>query len=161
MADLGLSAGAAALAVDRGGQRLLFGGSFSGSVTFAGHSFVSGGPTDPLVGALDASTGKVLWADQILGSQDNDAANAVCVDASGYLYVAGRYFGGAPPRLAEPGGARRGFVAKYRLDGGREWVKVLATGEAQAIVCDAPRGILLAVDSPNNLADGGVIRVAP
>jgi outer membrane protein assembly factor BamB len=149
------------MTLDLSGGRLIVAGGLTDSVTLGGKTFVGVGGTDVLVASLDATTGSVLWADQPLATNDNDSATAACVAANGYIYVAGRYVGNDPPRFGEPGAGNHIFVAKYGLDGKREWIQLVGNGEAQSIYCDYPRGILVGVTPLNTGTRGGLIRLVP
>ena len=48
-----------------------------------------GGSTDGVVFALNASTGAVNWAKAFGGGATTDAGQAICLDASGHVYISG------------------------------------------------------------------------
>ena len=113
----------------------------SGDVVLAGYTF--GGVQAEGYGSADAfvarysSAGELLWTAQ-LGSGDYDSAEAVAVDDSGAVYVAGQ-IGGS---IAGPGVVfgSRPLLAKYSPAGEPLWTVELedaAMGAASAIVVDA------------------------
>ena len=142
-------------ALDGSGQRLVIGGDFQGSLTLNGRTFTGAGLEDVFIAGLDSATGKVLWGEQLLGSQGSDQTTAVCADASGHAYVGGSYSGSVPPRLGEPGSSSQAFVAKYTLDGTRVWLHFVPDGNTvSSLYCDSPRGILVGFT-------GGFLRMVP
>jgi hypothetical protein len=136
-----------AIAVDRIGQRLIITGSFRGSMSLAGRTVTSYGQADVFVAGIEAATGQMLWGEVPLGSQGEDQGNSACTDENGNAYVTGTYRGSDSPAFGEPQIGVWPFVAKYRADGTREWLKIISvSGNGMSIVCDSPRGILVGLD---------------
>lgn len=92
------------------------------------------GSTDALVLKLAAANGALLWARNI-GSAFADGAQAVAVDVSGAVYVAG-YAGGRLVGSSINGGGFDAFVAKFDGDGNRLWLKQFGGGLADAFISD-------------------------
>jgi hypothetical protein len=107
--DLGLS-----VAVDRGGDVYLAG--YTGGV-LPGQSSAAG--VDTFVRKYDGS-GTELWTRQF-GSADDDYGQAVSVDGSGNVYVAGYTSGALPGRTSA--GAQDAFVRKYDVSGAELWTR--------------------------------------
>jgi hypothetical protein len=76
--------------------------------------------------------GALLWVKRSGGT----VANAVTLDATGNLYVAGTYASGAAfgqsPSQVFPSGAG-GFLAKYDANGSFLWVRTMTSGQANAV----------------------------
>jgi hypothetical protein len=106
-----------------------------GNVLIAGHTFgdladASGGSADAFVAKYSAA-GELLWSEQ-LGAAGYDAADAVSVDESGNVYVAGQLGG---TRVGGPGVIIPGepFVAKLSPDGELLWEQRLADAAVGAV----------------------------
>ncbi|MEJ0103781.1 MAG: T9SS type A sorting domain-containing protein [Bacteroidota bacterium] len=70
-------------------------GSFGTSVSVNGSSVITGaGGIDGVIFKLNAATGATQWV-TTFGGSSSDNAQAVCLDASGQLYVSGNFFGTA------------------------------------------------------------------
>jgi hypothetical protein len=109
-----------ATAVDRDGNVAVV-GSFAGTVDLGGSPLMAQGTADMFV-ALYSSAGVHRWSRRIGGIYD-DYGGAVAFDASGNVYVAGRFsdtvtFGGA--NLTSAGGFDVG-LAKYSPTGAHVW----------------------------------------
>jgi hypothetical protein len=106
-----------------------------GNVLIAGHTFgdlagASGGSADAFVAKYSAA-GELLWTEQ-LGAAGYDAADAVRVDESGNVYVAGQLGG---TRVGGPGVIIPGepFVAQLSPDGELLWQQQLADAAVGAV----------------------------
>ncbi len=101
----------------------------------SGNIYVTGGTK----GGLDGNTsqgntdlfllkyntsGAKQWTKQF-GSSSRDSANAIAIDSSGNLYVAGITFGGLD--LHTNSGANDFFVVKYNSSGTKQWTQQLGT----------------------------------
>jgi len=99
-------------------------GHFAGTATFGATSLTSVGETDIFISKYDADTGDVIWAKQAGGSE-SDSGLEVTVNAAGYVYVVGSFFGtaefGAISLTSE--GSFDGFTAQYDTDGDIMWAK--------------------------------------
>lgn len=131
------------VAVDASGNVYVT-GYFAGTVNFGGSNLVSAG-TDIFVAKYDAA-GVHQWS-QGFGSFAVDLAEDVAVDASGNVYITGRFsgnvdFGGGV--LASAGGFDT-FVAKYNTSGVHQWSKRFGdTGGSD-------EGLSIAVDPSGNV----------
>ncbi len=97
-------------------------GLFSNTATFGSTSLSSSGSTDIFAAKYAAASGAVQWA-QKGGGSEADEANAIAVDGSGNVYVAGKFKGSATiatTALASAGG-EDGFVGKYNSSGAGQW----------------------------------------
>lgn len=86
-----------------------------------------------------APTGILLWSRQF-GTVAGDAANAVAVDSSGNVYVAGFTLGSLPGAPVGNSGGSDLLLIKYDGDGNRLWVRQLGsagTDEARGVAVDA------------------------
>lgn len=137
------------LGSDTGFDELAAGVSVSGDgVVLAGRTFgalagENGGSADAFV-AKYSTAGELVWARQ-LGGPDFDAAEAVSVDASGEVYVAGQAGG----FLAGPGVVigSAPFLAKYSAAGELLWRRDLAEasmGAATSVSADASGNVFIA-----------------
>jgi len=102
-------------------------GTFNGTVSFGTTTLVSAsGSSDIFVAKFNAS-GDAVWADQIgSGSSNVESGNCIKVDASGNLYLTGKFFGtvtvGATTLVSTDGGDI--LVAKYNSTTGNViWAK--------------------------------------
>jgi len=87
------------------------------------------------------SSGTKQWTKQ-LGSSGRDSANAIAIDSSGNLYVAGMTFGGLDWNTSA--GANDLFVVKYNSSGTKQWTKQLGSASS-----DYANGV--ATDSSGNV----------
>ncbi len=109
------------IAVDASGNVYVV-GYFFGTVDFGGGPLTSNGYDIFL--AKYTTNGVHLWS-KVLGGASSDMGQAIAVDPSGNVYVAGQFaatvdFGGGP--LTSAGGFD-GFLAKYTTNGGFVWAK--------------------------------------
>jgi len=101
-------------------------GYFQGSIDFGAGSLTSTGGYSMFV-ARFGGDGSLLWARRY-GTTGSTVGNAIALDSSGGLYVAGYLqgagdFGGGA--VASNAGSRDAFVAKYNAaDGGYQWARV-------------------------------------
>jgi len=128
-----------AVAVDGLGNTYIT-GNFTGSVDFGGGNLANAGAYDIFLAKYDIN-GNHLWS-QSFGSTNNDYGTSVAVDASGNVYLAGRFeadihFGGATLINA---GLADIFVAKLDANGNHIWSK--GFGSNKVDYCNA-----IAVDS--------------
>lgn len=117
-------------------------GYFENAINFGGGPLTSAGNLDAFVAVFDAA-GNHVWS-QSFGAAGDDRAYDLAFDASGNLYVGGRFqgsvdFGGGALTSA---GQRDAFLAKFAPNGSHLWSQHYGDGQEQFI-----RGI--AVD-PNN-----------
>ncbi|MDP7025534.1 MAG: SBBP repeat-containing protein, partial [Candidatus Marinimicrobia bacterium] len=83
------------------------------------------------------SSGTKQWTTQ-LGSSGRDSANAIAIDSSGNLYLAGITYGGLD--LHTNSGTNDFFVVKYNSSGTRQWTQQLGTPStegANAVATDS------------------------
>jgi hypothetical protein len=135
-------------AVDRSGNMIVI-GSFSGTVDFGGGPLTSAGSgtADMFVAAYSAA-GVHQWSHQFGGIYDDSGA-AVAVDASGNVYVTGRFsdtanFGGGNLTSA---GSFDIIVAKYSAAGAHQWSRRIggtSWDEGTAIAVDSGGNVLVA-----------------
>jgi hypothetical protein len=124
------------VAVDPAGD-VLFTGAFYGSVGFGGPTLASAGGYDAAIVKLAGASGAHLWSRRAGGTGD-DYGNAVAVDGTGNVTVAGYFqstadFGGGPVTSA---GGQDVFVARFTSTGAYAWARRAGgTGD------DAARGI--------------------
>ena len=101
----------------------------------SGNVYVTGGAKGGLDGNTSAgntdlfmlkynSSGTKQWTKQF-GSSGRDSANAIAMDSSGNLYVAGMTFGGLDWNTNS--GANDFFVVKYNSSGTKQWTKQLGS----------------------------------
>lgn len=97
-------------------------GLFGGSADFGAGAVTPQGGADAFVAKYGADDGKYVWANKFGGDYD-DYGNAVTVDLSGDVVVAGEFQGSAlfAGRSASSGGQFDAFVAKYSSRGGAQW----------------------------------------
>ena len=123
----------------------------------SGNVYVTGGTKGGLDGNTSAgntdlfmlkynSSGTKQWTKQ-LGSSGLDSANAIAIDSSGNLYVAGMTFGGLDGNTNS--GANDLFVVKYNSSGTKQWTEQLGTPSS-----DAANAV--ATDSSGNVYVAGV-----
>jgi len=123
----------------------------------SGNVYVTGGTKGGLDGNTSAgntdlfvlkynSSGTKQWTKQ-LGSSGRDSANAIAIDSSGNLYVAGMTFGGLDWNTNS--GANDLFVVKYNSSGTKQWTEQLGTPSS-----DAANAV--ATDSSGNVYVAGV-----
>ena len=136
-------------------------GFFSNTVDFdpssATANLASAGSFDAVLWKLD-SNGHFLWA-RSYGSGDSDAANALAVDASGNIYVAGMFsdnvnFGtvSSPDSLTSGTSTFDAFVLKLDPNGNEVWVKGLVGPGGWA------KGQGIAVDPLGNIHIAGTFQ---
>ena len=102
------------IAVDGTGN-IVVTGSFSNTIDFGGLEFLSPNALVDIFLCKLSSTGAHLWSRQIGSLTSNETAEAVAVDGTGNVFVAGHTvttidLGGGP---LDPFGSSDGFVAKY------------------------------------------------
>lgn len=87
-----------------------------------------------LLGAADAdlfllkysATGVEQWRHVLVSAPSPDHGNAVAVSPSGALLIAGMTYGGLDGNPSG-NGSENGFVAKYDLQGNKQWVRQITT----------------------------------
>jgi len=92
------------------------------------------------------SSGTKQWTKQF-GSSGRDSANAIAIDSSGNLYLAGITYGGLD--LNTNSGANDFFVVKYNSSGTKQWTQQLGTPSTEAANA-------VAADSSGNVYVAGV-----
>jgi uncharacterized repeat protein (TIGR01451 family) len=121
-----------------------------GNIYLAGSTFGSLGGAN--AGAYDAwlakydHTGSQTWITQ-LGTSGSDSANAIAVDASGFVYVAGETQGALGGAWA---GLNDAWLAKYDCCGNALWIRQWGTQRD-----DGAEGV--AVDSSDNVYVAGYL----
>ncbi len=123
-------------AVDSAGNTFVF-GTFTGTLTLGAKSVVGVGPFDLFLAKVDA-TGTVLW---VHGYGSYSFANGVAVDASGNVYVSGRFesdldFGGGTDagNYGNSYAKTNGFLAKFDGDGNYVWSQEVGNGSGNEIL---------------------------
>ncbi|MBI5516833.1 MAG: SBBP repeat-containing protein [Deltaproteobacteria bacterium] len=127
--------GVAAVAVARDGTVYVT-GAYRAELALGGRTFRATGGTDVLLAAFTPE-GVLRWARPFGGAQD-DAGTGIVVDASGNLYVTGRFrvavdLGGG---ALTTNGEADGFVASFAPDGSHRWSRSFGgpdNDEARAI----------------------------
>ena len=114
------------------------------SGTFTGQT--NAGMSDAFLAKVDGS-GSVLWVKEF-GSSASDAGNAVAVDGSGNIYVAGSA-GGLMPGAGFAAGQDDYFLAKFDSSGNRLWL-------AQDGTSAMDEGLAVGVDASGNSYVAGV-----
>jgi len=121
----------------------------------SGNVYVTGGTKGGLDGNTSAgntdlfvlkynSSGTKQWTKQ-LGSSGRDSANAIAIDSSGNLYVAGMTYGGLDWNTSA--GANDLFVVKYNSSGTKQWTEQLGTPSsdaANAVTTDSSGNVYVA-----------------
>lgn len=141
--------GATALAVDSGGSAVL-GGYTTGSlpVKSAYQSSFGGGNTDGFVAKLALGGGSLVFA-SYLGGSGSDQVNALALDSSNRVYVAGDTTGNFPLKVATQstygGGSDDAFVAVFAAAGNSllfsSYLGGSADDTAEALAVDANSGV--------------------
>lgn len=127
-------------------------GKFSGTATFAAPaaSLTSAGDADAFL-VKYGSQGNVVWAIR-LGGTGYDTANGVAVDAAGFVYLAGRYWGPVTMGSTTLTNLAAGFLARidpangnvlWARDAGLEWFGVAVDANSNAYVVGQPQGLQL------------------
>jgi hypothetical protein len=111
------------LAIDASGN-IYMAGSFQNTCNFSGTSKTSAGNSDLYV-CKYSPTGTVLWIYTASGCIQDDFANAITIDATGNVYVAGTYggainFGGVAKTNA---GNFDAFLLKLNAAGVQQWIQ--------------------------------------
>ena len=176
--DLG-NEDARGIAFDPSGNVVIVGVAIS-SVNFGGGSLSAGGLGYGYVAKYGAATGAYVWANRIGGPSGSDTANAVDVDASGNVLVAGAFdsstidFVGGQ-QLARIG-KTDGYVAKFTPAGALSWARAYGGASIDVLqtINAAPGGTPVTGGYFNGsatmegtaltlagLSDGVVIRTSP
>jgi fibronectin type 3 domain-containing protein len=146
-----------AIAVDRNGNSAVV-GSFAGTVDLGGGPLVASGTSDMFV-AVYTPSGTHLWSRRMGGIYD-DYGTAVGFDASGNVFVAGRFaatitFGGT--NLTSAGGHDIG-LAKYSATGAHQWSKRFGStswDEPTSLAVDGSGNVLVAGQYAGSVDFGG------
>jgi hypothetical protein len=125
-------------AIDSSGN-VIVAGVFWGTVNLGGGSMTSAGGSDIFV-AKYSSTGAHIWSKRF-GSNMDDAAQAVAVDASGNVYLGGSFkgtvnFGGSALTASYSGFGsqmRDAFLVKFNSSGVHQWSKSIGSTSDDAI----------------------------
>ena len=137
------------VAVDGSGNVLITGYYFGANLNLGGSTLVNTGGEQVFLAKYDAA-GVHQWS-QSLGGTTSDFGNAVAVDKSGNVFLAGSFtgtaaFGGS--NLVSAGGSDA-FLAKYDAAGTHLWSQRFGgTGQddAYAVAADGSRGVVLTGD---------------
>ncbi len=117
------------------GSNIVVVGELVGALNFGGKHLVSAGQLDGFAAKLTISDRAQVWA-QRFGGTSSDHANSVAVDASGHVYVGGKFresidFGKG---LVENGGGSDAYVlALDGSDGATKWVATAGDGFEQQV----------------------------
>lgn len=135
-------------------SNVYFCGTFSGYLGIANLLSLTSVNSDAFIVKIDARSGKPIWAKGSTGTS-NEGANAIAIDKSGNLYVAGVFnsnvkFGNI---TSTGSGLENMYIAKFNTQGGLIWLK-MAGGLAQTRV--SPKDIKIGDD--NNLYITGSLR---
>jgi hypothetical protein len=143
---------ATAVALDGSGNAYIT-GSFSNSVTFGSTTLTSAGLGDVFVTKV-STAGSVVWATGF-GSTSSDTGNAITVDSSGTITVAGQYqgtmsftAGSGTLSLASFGGTDA-FVAQFSATGTQLWAQGYGgagNDTATGVVIDSSGSIIVTGD---------------
>lgn len=111
----------------------------AGVVYVSGRIADAGGANQDALLLAYSPEGEALWS-QRFGTDQDDDAFGVAVDAEGAVFVTGRTSGTFPGQAA--GGGTDAFVAKFGADGSTEWIVQFggALGEAGTRVAVDPGG---------------------
>ena len=160
------------------GSNIVVVGELVGALNFGGKHLVSAGQLDGFAAKLTISDRAQVWA-QRFGGTSSDHANSVAVDASGHVYVGGKFlesidFGKG---LVENGGGSDAYVlALDGSDGATKWVATAGDGFEQQVTHDVlhPNGDVFAAGDfwgaldfglgpleTNGQSDAFAIRFAP
>jgi len=129
-----------AVAVDSSGNTYAT-GIFEGTSTFGSSILNSAGFQDIFVEKL-APDGAVQWAKRMGGTLSNDEGHGIAVDASGNVYVTGRFAATAdfgPYVLTSAGNSYDGFVVKLDPNGAVQWAKRMGGGNCRLGSCSCLR----------------------
>jgi hypothetical protein len=134
-----------AVAVDGSGN-IFVTGYFTGAISFTGSGLISAGGNDIFVTKINAA-GLPQWG-QRFGSTSNDLGEALAVDGSGNVLVAGYFQGtvsfGGVNRVSA--GLTDIFVAKYNSVGVHQWSQRYGdtlNDEARAVAVDGSGNVLV------------------
>jgi len=113
---------AAALAVDDAGN-VFVAGTFNGTCAFGSNTLTTIGGTDVFITKMDKD-GNLLWTKQGGGAND-DSPQAVALDSSGNLYVAGEFSGNATFGVSTLTNAGNSdiFIVKVDGQGNYQWAR--------------------------------------
>ncbi len=127
----------AGIALDSSGNVFVT-GYFDGTAQFGALSLTSAGGSDVFVAKLDGGNGQFLWVQQ-RGGSGYDRGNAVAIDPSGNLIVAGGF--DALDAASSNSNSPVMFVSKFTTDGAELWTRTItgstASGGLWSITVDA------------------------
>jgi PKD repeat protein len=131
------------VAVDGSGNIVMV-GSFRGTLSLGGQSFVSYNFGIDAFVAKYSPAGQHLWS-QAFGLQGPDELNGVAVDRNGNVIVTGYFqysvdFGGGP-LVVNSANASNVLVAKYSPDGLHLWSKAVGAGVGYGVAADSSANV--------------------
>ncbi|MBL7837417.1 MAG: PQQ-binding-like beta-propeller repeat protein, partial [Bacteroidetes bacterium] len=133
---------------------IYFCGTFTGYLGIANLLSLTSKNSDAFIVKMDTRSGKPLWAKGSTGTS-NEGANAIAIDKSGNLYVAGVFNSNVKfdNTTTTGNGLENMFIAKFNPQGGLIWLK-MAGGAAQTRV--TPKDLKIGDD--NNIYITGSLR---
>jgi hypothetical protein len=136
---------ASAVTVDASGN-VIIAGSFEGTLDFGGGAFTSAGDKDIFVVKFGPD-GSYLWS-ECFGDENEQAAEAVAVDASGNVILTGYFHGTVDFGGGEIASAGNGdiFVAEFGSNGVHLWSKSFGDGAVQtasSVAVDASGNVIV------------------
>jgi len=152
------------MAIAMHGNGIAFAGGFTGTAAFGGASVASTGVFDAFV-ARFTTGGAHTWDAHYGSSAINDAGDAIAIDASDNVIVAGHFggtvnFGGSALVSA---GSFDMFLAKYNSTGVHQWSKSFGSSGIEYvydIAADASSNVILLGSFTNTVNFGGGNRVS-
>jgi hypothetical protein len=157
------SQGAAAVAVNQGGQVVVAGG-FQSSIKLGTMPLVANGSLDVFLAKFPQPLGTATWSNHY-GGQGYPGISAVTFDAIGSILVAGTLTApidlgnGQPATVTAQTGYGDGFIAKYDPAGSYKWSKTFGGAMErigpQSILSDPNDAVFVAGDATTPIDFGG------
>jgi hypothetical protein len=144
------------IATDLNGNVLVT-GFFIGTMNIGSYTLIGDGSNADMFIVKYDSAGNLLWANSAVGAYGYDVGNSIVADASGCVYVTGRFaspslsFGTAT--LINAGGNDM-FIVKYDTSGNVLWVRNSGT-------LDAASGNCISIDQSGNVVVTGSFSGSP